>query len=591
MFDAGLLDIEAALVADEKLGFGNIDGDQDALTDADLTPLERGLIAAGAEQDYSDLPSEEILSFLLDAARLEDTYKKFLKDLDASGTKLIRYTGQPMGALEQRFADIGLKVLGPSRPHLDRCARATAKAVKANAKRPPRKDGFALDSVDAVARYREMFDQRAVADLAGDALLADFVRDGKNNTSIVLKIAVAGKCALLAGDMQFADAMIAGMEQDMRNIRDAVRDAGPYDVIKTSHHTSFNGLNEDVMDDYGDTALFVHSGGRRDPDHPDAEALSVLKAAKNRIRFARTDRNGLITVNLAPGEPTLELSQGKVNAFTLNPRNVPDVLAVPTVPAAVRAASASIARERVETLTETVEVITRIPHRQTKVTVTVQVDPAVAIASAISDLPYAPQRTVPQQPVSGSGFALAAGRNLPKLLFVTQPDQLAANIGREESREVLAVLSAHDVVELRPGSSDPNDAIAQVRASLPGTYEGVVLLGGYDVVPPRRLDSIGDAIRAKLESDPEMGEDPDDFVVWSDEGFVDLNEDGRPEIPISRIPDGMSARLVRAALSAGAAAGSDKFGIRNFARPFADAVWPLIPGTSRFGVSHPLRAC
>jgi beta-lactamase superfamily II metal-dependent hydrolase len=598
MFDADLLRIKTALVADPELGFGRIDNEPDFMADPALTPLERGLIAAGTEQDYSDMTADEIVSFLLDAAKLEDVYKDFLKNLARSGVKVTRYTGQSMAALEQEFADIGLRILGPTRPHLERCARATARAVKANAKRTRRNDAFAQDAADAVQRYRQMFAARLRADLLRDDLEADFVRDGKNNTSIVLKLSMAGKSVLLAGDMQFADAMIKGMEQDMFDIRTAVRDAGPYDVVKTSHHTSFNGLNDDVLADYPGTKLFLHSGGRRDPDHPDTEALNVLKAVKDRIQFARTDRNGAITIHLGdsrPGgrtaQPTIELTQGKLNVFTLNPKNNPDDgQALPPVPPVM--APPIVRQERAPE--GNVEIIARIPHRKTNVTLTVDITPeleAIVQDQRIIDHGQSTKRTgiIAE---SGPALNLAAGRALPKLLFVSRIDQLEQNIGRQEAHAVFSGLqrAGVDLLELRPGTTDPADAIRQVRARLPGVYKGVVLVGGYDVVPPRRFDTIGDTIRKKLEADPEMGEDPDDFIVWSDEGYVDLDDDGRPELPISRIPDGMSASLVQASLQATSAGAGNRFGIRNLLRPFADKIWTLVPGQEPLQTSHPMTS-
>ncbi len=38
----------------------------------------------------------------------------------------------------------------------------------------------------------------------------------------------------------------------------------------------------------------MHSGGKKDEDHPDPEVLKMLKARKDKIQFARTDRNSII---------------------------------------------------------------------------------------------------------------------------------------------------------------------------------------------------------------------------------------------------------------------------------------------------------
>jgi beta-lactamase superfamily II metal-dependent hydrolase len=590
MFDAGMLKIGEALVADPDFGFGRTAGAPDLVADADLSPLERGLIAAGTEQDYSDLPADEIIQFLLDAAKLEDTYREFLKNLKQAVPATTIYVGQSMEALEKKFSNIGLKILGPTPDHLERCSEATVRAARANASRNRNPDAV-MDEASAVAQYRRMFASRARADANPDDPQADFIRDGKNNTSIVLKLTVDGKSALLAGDMQFADAMIHGMEQDMLDIREVVRNEGPYVLVKTSHHTSFNGLSDEVLGDYPGTKLFVHSGGRRDPDHPDKDGIAVLRRVKDQIQFARTDRNGKITILLSPGEPRFELSQGKLNVFTLNPKNVRDE---PGALALVPSAPTSIEQQPViqskTTSGDRVEVVARVPFQRATVTLTIDVQPKPDVV-APGDKRVAPP-PIPRQPanrLSGPDFSLGGGRVLPKLLFVTQTEKLERNIGKDEANGIFASLqkAGVDLLDLPANTVDPNEAIAQVRKKLPGDYKGVVLIGGYDVVPPRRLDTIGDAIRARLNAIPDMQGDPDDFIVWNDDGFVDTDEDGQPDLPVSRIPDGMIASLMRASLQATLANGASKFGIRNLKRPFAEMVWSGIGGKESLLTSSP----
>ena len=169
------------------------------------------------------------------------------------------------------------------------------------------------------------------------------------------------------------------------------------------------------------------------------------------------------------------------------------------------------------------------------------------------------------------------------MLFVTQSEKLAENIGKDEANGIVAGLrrSRAEVLDLRSTTADVNEAIAQVRGKLPGDYQGVVLIGGYDVVPPRRLDTIGNAIRARLNAIPDMQPDPDDFIVWNDDGYVDTDDDGQPNLPISRIPDGMTASLLRVALGAKLPNGNGKFGVRNVKRPFADTVWLGIRGAAQ----------
>ena len=402
MFDANILELGEALVADPDFGFGRTAGGPDWFADATLSPLERGLIAAGTEQDYSDLPDDEIVQFLLDAGKIEDTYHEFLSNLHAAGVKTTKHVGQPMKALESEFADIGLKILGPPPDQLQRCAEATARAARTNAARNRNLD-VAMDEAAAVAQYRRMFASRARADAKPDEPQADFVRDGKNNTSIVLKLAVNGKAALLAGDMQFADAMIPGMEQDMLSIRNVVRTEGPYDLVKTSHHTSFNGLSDEVLGDYPGTKLFVHSGGRRDPDHPDKDGIDVLRRVKDRIEFARTDRNGRITALLSPGRARFKLSQGKLNVFTLNPKNVRNEQAglgpVPLTPTPIELPRPFF--QSGTTSSDRVEVFARVPFQRATVTLTIAVQPQPDVMTRADKRSTTAPPRVSTKPITG----------------------------------------------------------------------------------------------------------------------------------------------------------------------------------------------
>lgn len=185
-------------------------------------------------------------------------------------------------------------------------------------------------------------------------------------------------------------------------------------------------------------------------------------------------------------------------------------------------------------------------------------------------------------------FAVGGGRELPPLLFVTSAQGLAANIGQEETDQVLdsiraAGLSLFD--ELPAGATDSAASLSLVRERLGSDdCRGVVLIGGYDVVPSQRLDCLPPALRQRLV----VNNDADDFIVWSDDGYGDPDGDLIPELPVSRIPDAKSADLVFAALAAGGAGHpSDRRGVRNLKRPFAEPIFNTLPGTERLLVSEP----
>jgi hypothetical protein len=69
--------------------------------------------------------------------------------------------------------------------------------------------------------------------------------------------------------------------------------------------------------------------------------------------------------------------------------------------------------------------------------------------------------------------------------------------------------------------------------------------------------------------------------------YGDSDGDGLPELPMARIPDAKSSRLLGAALTAGAAPGRSAFGVRNIARPFAAAPFGVVAGTAALLVSQP----
>jgi hypothetical protein len=120
-----------------------------------------------------------------------------------------------------------------------------------------------------------------------------------------------------------------------------------------------------------------------------------------------------------------------------------------------------------------------------------------------------------------------------------------------------------------------------------GTYRGVVLIGGYDVLPAQRLDVLDAALRRTLGG--RVANDADQYVVWSDAIYGDKDGDALPEVPVSRIPDGKSPALVMTALAATPEADNPRrrFGVRNVARPFAQPIFANLEGRGDLLVSQP----
>jgi len=229
-----------------------------------------------------------------------------------------------------------------------------------------------------------------------------------------------------------------------------------------------------------------------------------------------------------------------------------------------------------------VEVTAKIPHQKTKVTITIEIEPGEDDASAPG--PDQPEISRPAQQ-----GRLAGGRDLPSLMFVTNSKRLASNIGAAEAADAIEMIKAAGklVVDLN-GQSAPFDAIRRAARASPG-IKGVVILGGYDVVPSERFDTLPPSLRASIGANARN--DPDNFIVWSDQTYGDLDGDQLADVPVSRIPDGHTARLVEVALQGSTEVSpANRFGLRNFVRPFADNVFSGLPGAEAMLTSELTRS-
>ena len=176
----------------------------------------------------------------------------------------------------------------------------------------------------------------------------------------------------------------------------------------------------------------------------------------------------------------------------------------------------------------------------------------------------------------------------PPLLFVTSRDKLAKNIGVTNSKDAIAAIEAagHHVCDVQ-GQARPAEFVARKLAN----ERGVVIVGGYDVVPATRLDVLDQALRRKIER---LGnDDPDKFIVWSDDAYADKAGEMVPTCPVSRIPDGRHPRLISDVLSWGLGSSKlrsngSRFGIRNCNRPFAEEVFSVLKGKTGMLVSEPI---
>ena len=571
MVEAGVLTCKWALVADEKLGFGRSADDAPDVPSS-LAPV----IAALREEDHSTIKDDqELEQFLADVATLEDRYKRMLNRLRQNGTKIRRYGRDSIKDLLAEFEAVGMQVMGPEKDHLVICAEAIARFTE---------DAIVtisnivsdLGPQNDAAMYRYLVD-RPISDAVD--------RPGKgaalNDQSIVLLFEVAGRKFLLTGDMQFAKPEINGLDPFMRALRQKIKQSAPFDFVKLAHHASYNGFDEMVFQEtQPGTSNFAMSGGI-DPGHPDPGVLSLLKSKGAALTFARTDRNGLIYIRpTAERELQMEISRGTLNDFT---PNTDETLLPSRKPAIeVGGASASLPSVSQPVISETVsgeivEVLSKVPHRRTRVVLTIDITPGSpsVISPRYASVGTRPDRNRQSQPLPD--LKIGGGRKLPNVLFVTNRELLRANIGQLEADHVVQALQSqgHNVLEV-PRSTDARQAAVAVRSKLASEIKGVVLLGGYDVIPSQKLDVLDESLRRGL---GQSTGDADNFIVWNDEIYGDKDGDGLPELPVSRIPDAKSSQLVFTALqSTRSSTPATRFGIRNRERPFAEGVFKILPG-------------
>ena len=151
---------------------------------------------------------------------------------------------------------------------------------------------------------------------------------------------------------------------------------------------------------------------------------------------------------------------------------------------------------------------------------------------------------------------------------------MQAKFGPESARSLTAAFSSANR-KLVDGRAP--DAIGSVRSVLQrdASYKGVVLLGGYDVLPSQILNTLPPQLAG------EKIADRDRLQVWSDDAYGDLDGDGVPELPVSRVPDGGSMEFLRFLLNPHSqGARSLRAGVRNRERPFADGIFSMLPGAS-----------
>ena len=87
-------------------------------------------------------------------------------------------------------------------------------------------------------------------------------------------------------------------------------------------------------------------------------------------------------------------------------------------------------------------------------------------------------------------------------------------------------------------ASDAFEATEDVPEWLEDDHiKGVVILGDYTTVPPRRMQCMEpDLLYQLIDSDCRLGNDWDDWWVWNDDLYASRSPNGIADLPVSRLP-------------------------------------------------------
>jgi len=338
-----------ALVSDPDNRWGK-PGGQDTL---ELDARARTVLdLLGEELPPPDSPNFEAA---VDAGvTLEKRYRDMIEALKDANTKVVRYRTDPQKPVTDLLKGKGVEILGPTKKHLTICSNALTKAHQdaVEVLRTTLGQDATISAADAV---------RTILEDSFDALDAAKVKGAINDLSIVMTVKLGNDKVLLPGDMQFADPEMTGLEAEMKKLVQKVKSKGPYKAIKIAHHTSYNGWDKALHNDVLPAEILVHSGGRIDEDHPEKKTLDMLEEFSAGHTFLRTDRNGLIVLEIKNGQ--LETSfKGTPNDFTPNEGHDVGLTKTKEPQVSVKRTSGDIVR-----------VIAEIPNSPSKVTIAVEI--------------------------------------------------------------------------------------------------------------------------------------------------------------------------------------------------------------------------
>jgi hypothetical protein len=247
--------------------------------------------------------------------------------------------------------------------------------------------------------------------------------------SIVVTFVADGQRVLLGGDMEFApdrlpDSRLGG---PLRSLRQRITKLAPYGFLKLAHHGSRNGVDEKMLDTLGPSFNIGIVTGSGSENHPNAQVMGLLGARKNRLHWARTDRNGASSI---------DLSKAGTDAFTITRGELDDERAgggdVGSVGSVGRSVSGSTA---VGLAALGGGAVRRIPGVTTTPTgdgrsieITVSVPVGVGARIALEVEPSGGVRATDfKEPIAS--IASSDGRRLAGVLVVTASEPLVDNVG------------------------------------------------------------------------------------------------------------------------------------------------------------------
>jgi hypothetical protein len=603
---------EHALIPDVAMAFGatSTDALPDAITNAIALMREEP-----PEDEDAGLTGLDALA--VDAATLLPRYKKMIARLTKDGTNVVHFGGrdsQPaLADLSEMLGDIGFEVLGPQQKTLDRTAKLLSGTKqdligKAEQLRPDGLDAAELDSADVYA------------DLATDAVgrLGHLV----NAQSIVCVFTLPTRSRtkrriLLGGDFQFHDPQTSDpiIKAERARLLNEIHARSPYAFAKLSHHGSTNAVDDKFLAAIGDTDVVGICCGRGHPNHPAKDTLDLLAGRSATTSWVRTDRSGHVTVTITTDDTSIKPRNAKDLSDLNQPDAAPAQAAVApqatSTPAIVAPQSLPVAsppsppREQISAITVVHErdaVQCEIPARATSMTI--HFDLATADGAGRADQAGAHTPTSPGAGATsvgpagggGSGFQIGGGRKLPKLLFLTDTNRLADNLDDTAVGIIVDAINDGGQVMCDLAALSYNTETGEGIADAVGgslkkdpDVKQVVIIGSYDVVPSQQVDCVAKETPADVAADLRANES-DGFVVWSDDPYVDIDQAGLADIPISRIPDGHNGKFTLKQLNAEPVPGERRHGIRNSAREFVEQIYNTLPGQNPFLVSTPLMS-